>query len=83
MTVLSSSSNAKYCASFDVNQHYSAQRAYKCPGHRLSNQNGSKYSNPNINNIISAQQLKQLYANIKEEITTRLNHIFYYDLSCS
>ena len=75
-----STENAMYCAEFDSQQHYSSTTKYNCPGHRNSNEESNRYPNPtSLNNgrIIYASQLNQLYKNIKQEITTRLNHIFY------
>lgn len=83
-TNIISNSNAMYCAGFDPKIHYSTTTSYKCPGHRDSKSNDNRYSLPiniNNNNIIYASQLNQLYANIKNEILTRLNHIFYNDLT--
>ena len=74
--------NAIYCAGFDVNQHWSKQRAYTCPGHRAASNTNRYIINPQIvsHSIIFASQLNQMYNNIKTEINARLKHIFYSNL---
>lgn len=78
-----SNTEAKYCAAFNPGIHNSSETAYQCPGHRNSKENNNRYPNPEDlgeASIIYARQLNELYNNIKTEINTRLNHIFYSDL---
>ena len=73
---------ALYCASYDENTQYSNDTAYTCPGHR-DFEYINRYPQPTSlqsNTIIYANQLTQLYQNIKTEIIERLKHVFYSNL---